>query len=92
MERDNKEISIRFSADIRDGGYYEARSDFDVFYDLGENQLIEIGKAFNTFLKQCTFGRKNDYLFMEDVSEDEYDFLQNALERYRQGTTTEFGG
>lgn len=83
MEKDNKEISIRFAADIRDSGYYESRSDFDVFYDCGESQLVELGRAFNTFLKQCTFHRENDYIFMEDISEDEYDYLQDALTEYR---------
>lgn len=85
VEKDNKELSIRFAADIRSGGYYEARSDFDIFYEDGENQLVEMGKAFNNFLRQCSFVRKNDYLFMESVTEEEYDWLLDALDSYRNG-------
>lgn len=84
MEKDNKEVSIRFSLDLQDGGYYEARSDFNVFYSMGETQLEQIGRAFNSFLRQCTFYRPNEYIFMPSITEEEYEFLTDVLEQYRK--------
>ncbi len=82
-EPDKKEMSIRFALDLDDIGYYEARSDFDVFYDEGETQVTEIGKALNAFLRQCGYVRQNDRIFMESVTEDECEYLDSALAEYR---------
>ena len=46
---------------------------------------IELGEYFNTFLKQIGYIRNNDLLFMEDITEEEYDALQSYLEEYRSG-------
>lgn len=48
-----------------------------------DDTLFDIGEQFNTFLKQIGYMRQNDYIFMEDVSEEEYRFLHAMLKRYR---------
>lgn len=62
-------------------------SSFEVFYDMGETTLSEIGRQLNSFLRQCTFHCPNDYIFMESITEEEYDALTSFLEDYRRGAT-----
>lgn len=48
-----------------------------------DETLFDIGEQLNTFLKQIGYVRPNDYILMEDVTEEEHRFLQAMLRRYR---------
>jgi len=37
------------------------------------------------FLKQCGYVRKNDFIFMEDITEEEYEALAVYLDELRSG-------
>lgn len=77
------EIKIRFELETALGGRYVQESQFEVFTDLGDTEVDCIGEQLNVFLKQAGYIRKNDYIFMEDVNEDEYDALSNYLRSMR---------
>lgn len=82
-----KEFDIRFEYINELGDYFEMRTRANGIHEMGE--LVELGACFNQFLKQLTFPREKDLLFMEDIDDDEYDFLTDALEKYRNGNAEE---
>lgn len=79
---DRKEYDIRFEYTDEFGNHYEARTVADSLYD--GNILMDLGMCFNTFLRQLTFPRDNDLIFMKDVNEEEYEMLLDALDDYRR--------
>lgn len=80
-------ITIGFSYEDELGNKYEAKSNFEVFIDLGENMLEEIGKKFNVFLSQISYIRENEYIFMEDITGEEYEALEKYLAEFREHKT-----
>lgn len=74
-------ITIRFEIDDLNC-HYEAES--TMIRDYGADTLADMGEKFNIFLKQAGFIRKNDYIFMEDVTEEEYEAIGDFLHSYRQ--------
>lgn len=78
-------IRIRFELVDENGNRYCSDSAVEVFRDLGETDLDVIGEQFNVFLKQCGYYRKNDHIFMEDITEEEYDALSDYLNELRNG-------
>lgn len=79
---DDGRITIRFELDENDN-HYEASSTLSIYSDIGMNAIDEMGAQFNTFLKQAGYPRENDFIFMEDVTEDECIALDDFLHRYR---------
>lgn len=63
---------------------YSQESSVEVFTDLGETDLDVIGKQLNIFLKQCGYVRYNDNVFMEDITDEEYEALADYLEELRE--------
>ena len=53
-------------------------------HELGETDIDFIGDQLNIFLKQCGYARKNDHIFMEDVTEEEWVALADYLEELRR--------
>ena len=82
-DMENK-IRIRFELTDLNGYNYISESTTEVFPDMGETELTVIGEQLNTFLKQCSYTRKNDYIFMEDITEEEYDALTDYLHELRK--------
>ena len=78
-------IRIRFELVDEGGNRYCSDSAEEVFRSLGETDLDVIGRQFNVFLKQCGYSRENDYIFMEDITEEEYDELADFLNNLRNG-------
>lgn len=75
----SSKLTIGFRLEDENGGRYTQNSTFEVFAELGETNLEAIGRQLNCFLKQCGYARKNDLIFMEDITEDEYDELLDCL-------------
>ncbi len=67
------------------GNTYDSSSTVEVFFDLGESELDVIGRQLNAFLKQSGYARNNDYILMEDLTEEEQDELICRLDEYRSG-------
>lgn len=82
---DDKKFRIKFELTDEFGNDYINESRVDVHYDCGERELDVIGEQLNVFLKQCGYVRKNDYIFMEDITEEEYEALAVYLDELRSG-------
>lgn len=80
-------IVIGFKFKNEFGDRFEAESEFPVFDDISHSEIDEIGMKFNAFLRQAGYARKNDFIFMEDVTEEECEALYDFLEEYRNKTT-----
>lgn len=80
---DNSKLTIGFHCTTLEGFTYDATSTVEVFFDFGENELDVIGQQLNVFLQQMGYARKNDYIFMRDISEDEYEAIEDFLKDYR---------
>ena len=81
--QDESKITIGFKYIDRFKNKYESESEFEIFEDLGDDELTEMGMYFNTFLKQAGYMRHNDLIFMEDITEEECDALHDFLDEYR---------
>ena len=75
------EWTIGFEYDDHQGGVYSAKSSWRT--EENKYLLFDLGEQFNTFLKQIGFVRHNDYLLMEDLTEDEEIYLRGVLKKYR---------
>lgn len=80
---EENKIKIKFELTDENGNNFINDSTVEVFHSLGETDLDVIGTQLNTFLKQCGYVRKNDYIFMEDITEEEYDVLADCLHELR---------
>lgn len=80
-----EECKIRIKFELNDElkNYYSAESAFEVYEDIGDSVLDEMGKQFNIFLRQAGYIRPNDYLFMESITDEEYDAIEDFLNEYR---------
>lgn len=82
---DNKKFRIKFELTDEFGNDYINESRVDVCYECGERELDVIGEQLSVFLKQCGYFRKNDFIFMEDITEEEYEALAVYLDELRSG-------
>lgn len=82
MQNENK-VTVGFTFTDELGNHYSQESKFEVFSDMGENEIDLIGERLNVFLKQIGYIRKNDLIFMEDVTPDEFEALSDFLDDYR---------
>ena len=82
---DNQKFRIKFELTDEFGNDYVNESRVDVCYEFGDRELDVIGKRLNVFLKQCGYVRKNDFIFMEDITEEEYESLVVYLDELRSG-------
>lgn len=78
-------IRIRFELTDECGNNFVSESTTEVFTDQGDSDVTVIGDRLNVFLKQCGYYRKNDHIFMEDITEEEYDKLTEYLYMLRNG-------
>lgn len=80
---DNK-LTIGFHCENEFGDKFSATSTSEVFTDLGESDVNFIGEQLNNFLRQCGYYRKHDLIFMEDITEEEYEALESYLDELRR--------
>lgn len=78
-------LTIGFSLENTEvTGHYEAVSKVPIFRDF-DDELSVIGQQLVCFLKQAGYVyMKNDYLFMESITADEYDAISKFLEEFRK--------
>ncbi len=82
MDEHKIEIGFRFKNEF--GERFEATSKFTIYDDVSYSEIDEVGIKFNDFLRQAGYARQNDLIFMEDITEDEYDALSCFLDEYRE--------
>jgi len=86
---DNKEPeSIWFRYVSEFGTPYEMKVTRE-FGAFDEDTVVDLGRVFNRFLEQCGYIREHEYLFMEDVTYEEYDYLTDCLYQYRENKEQE---
>ena len=83
LKMDGK-VTVGFSFENEFGDKFSQSSTFEIAYDCGENDADKLGMQFNNFLRQCGYFRSNDYIFMEDVTEEERDALSQYLYELRR--------
>lgn len=83
MAENQNKLTIGFNFENEFGDKFSATTTAEVFNDLGETDIDFIGDQLNIFLKQCGYFRKNDHIFMEDVTEEERVALADYLEELR---------
>ena len=76
-------IAFQYSSPL--GETYSAESTMSPFELGGEREIDVIGRQFLRFLRQSGFyvGDK-DYLLLEGLSPEEYEFLSKQLDEYRK--------
>lgn len=84
MAENQNKLTIGFNFENEFGCKFSATTTREVFHDLGEDDVSFIGDQLNSFLRQCGYYRKNDHIFMEDVTEEEYDALADFLDWFRR--------
>lgn len=72
---DNK-ITVEFAYTNEFGDGYEAKS---TFMPTGYGDPYDLGRAFNNFLRQIGYVRKNEYMLTDDLTEDELDTIEEFL-------------
>lgn len=83
MKQDNR-ITIAFKYIDTWHNEYTAETTREVFSALGEDELGTLGIQFNAFLRQAGYYRPNIYIFMEDLTEEEVEVLDDYLKEYRE--------
>lgn len=78
VENSNK-ITISFSLDDHFGNKYSSSTTSEIFHELGESEIDFIGEQLNIFLKQCGYYRKNNQIFMKDITEEEWSAIDDYL-------------
>ena len=84
-------IKIAFELTDELGNVFSSSSEMEVFSSLGENVLDVIGEQLNVFLRQCGYYRPNSLLYMEDITEEEYDAIANYLATLRMSKEKNVG-
>lgn len=80
----NNKITIGFHFENEFGDSYDSTSKVEVYTDIGDTELSVIGEQLNAFLSQIGYIRKNLNIFMEDLSDEEYDAVADFLAEYRE--------
>lgn len=77
-------VTVGFEYTNEFGDHYEAKSTFmpSSYEDRGE--LYDIGEEFNNFLRQMGFIRHNDYILMQDLTEEELEAVESFLSDLRE--------
>ena len=75
-------ITIGFTIVDQFGNKYHSESTEGLFDEI---ELDFIGRQLNTFLSQCGYCRPNSTIFMESITEEEYDAIDMFLAQYRNG-------
>ena len=81
---ENSKITIAFKFIDEFGNEWRSESTEEPF---DENDCDFIGRQLNNFLTQCGYHRPNPLIYMDSVSEEEYDAIDNFLREYRESST-----
>lgn len=65
------------------GATWKLEQERELFMSMGESEIDSFKAFVKNFLCAAGYLYNREYLFMEDVTEDEYDMLICALDDYR---------
>ena len=70
------------------GSEYEISQTANTYPDLGEDEISILARTINLFLRHIGYPVfDKDMVFLESITEDEYDMLQDYLFELRNGVT-----
>ena len=81
-DKECPKISIGFSFTDVCGNNYSANTRVGIISDI-ESEIDDIGYQFNAFLSQCGYVRKNQFMLMKDLTEEEVELLTVYLDEIR---------
>ena len=84
MNKPNEKISFAYTSEFGETTELSYSSETD--YDMG---IMFIARAVNLFLKALTYDMGKDYVFLESITEEEYEELTDYLEEIRAEKTEE---
>lgn len=84
MNESTGKIKIGFTYVDEFGNTWSSESQESLSDEFGSLDII--GRQFDTFLRQVGYIRNGDTVFMESVTDEEYEVLHTALENYRNKT------
>lgn len=80
----DRKVAYSFSYTNDQGSTYALSASEKPYYNLGENELTILCRAFNKFLHHIGYPAfDKDLVFPESITEEECDYLICALEDYR---------
>lgn len=89
MREETNKITVSFHLVDQFGNTYDSSSTSEVFYDMGDDDLLVIGEKLNAFLAQCGYYRGGDTMLMESLTEDEFEEVIRCLSEYRDRVSKE---
>lgn len=81
-------IKYSFSFTNEFGHNFKMENEVEVYPDIGNDEKDELSEAFNNFMNQIGYRFNNDYILMESLTEDEYNYLLSCLDDYREKDKT----
>lgn len=85
----NNMIRYRFEFDDENGNTYSLENKVRIYTDFGDSDRDELARALNIFMQQIGYGwfYNKDMIFLESVTESEYEALLEVLENMREERT-----
>lgn len=70
-------------------GEFEISETRLMYPDMGDDTIMAFAKTINLFMRHIGYSFDKDYVFMESLTEDEYEHLQWCLSKFRDEKDTE---
>lgn len=75
----NNKITIGFRFTNEFGDDFSSDSTVSVYEEIGDTELSTIVQAFNQFLRQIGYIRKNENMYERDLTDEEYEAVDNLI-------------
>jgi len=75
----NNKITIGFRFTNEFGDDFSSDSTVSVYEEIGDTELSTIVQAFNQFLRQIGYIRKNENMYEKDLTDEEYEAVDNLI-------------
>ena len=83
--KDTSKIRFKIEFENQYHNIYKMESKVDIYPDLGNDEINELAGQINNFMRQIGYSSFNkDKIFLESVTEEEYEYLLNCLDEYRE--------
>ena len=77
-------ISYEFKYKDEVGNEYEMKNTVEINYDFGDSEILSLARALNLFLRQCGYFYNKDMVFLESITEEEFEKLADFLCEIRE--------
>lgn len=78
-------IRLKMEYENEFGHKFTMENKTEIYPDLGNDTLDELAEQINNFMRQIGYPSFNkDKIFLESVTEEEYEYLIGCLDEYRE--------